>query len=205
MIALLAELGWLTILVLVGIIAGVRSVVPDEKDFRSDQTMPFVGLSSVLAVLLVLQFFGGFPIFQTIKQHPWSVLVYLAAYALIGTIWMFFRWYLFLRKMLLAYKAEARHRVCVTHGVDEDQIPEGFWTAEILEEHDTLVQKAIFSKPTVNRFSNELFTWFALWPFSIVQVLLHAFTVDFFKMVLSSWSKTLQAVADSMFGPYLKK
>ncbi len=78
---------------------------------------------SVIVYGLIISFFGNFNVFMWVWDNPWTLLKWGGAYVGIGVFWAVFRWYLFNRKIKVAYdyiRADFRQK----HALGRTSIPE---------------------------------------------------------------------------------
>src|SRR5262245_39349569 len=63
---------------------------------------------SVACTLIVLQVFGGIPVWQFLLHNPLVIVLALASYCALGTGWSIVKWWLYVKDQLYRYNEAKR-------------------------------------------------------------------------------------------------
>lgn len=146
--------------------------VETEKIARSFLTVAFY--------IVFLQFVVKIDIFSSILQNPIKSILFFLSYFLIGFIWSFIKWFMYVNKQALRIKLERvdflkkyGDKHCLTINLDTP-IPDSLL-------NDWRHSKSYIRKPVVHENKTKISHWVIYWPVSVIWSLLNDFirkTVD---------------------------
>lgn len=168
MLAFLVFGGWLFWLILVVVFIGISLIIEDK---RKDEFK--FGLPSLILILLA----GGFYFqYQSIVKDWWesfSLLrtsLWIAGWLLVGFVWSFYRWLLFVRKKAREYHAAT---------------------------HSNKTMEAYM--PRVDQNKALITGWVIFFPFSIFNYVISDLLRDFFDAVLAKLTFIYDKITKSQF------
>ena len=160
--------------------------------YNDDDLNPWVAMFSILATLTILQFVGKIPIVQAIIANPKITICLALLYVMIGSLWMCVKWVFFIKSKVRKYKQEIRDEFVQKYNIKGSEIP-----AEYKDKlRDEMFCKVDIQPPQVSKFKDELFVWFALWPFSAIWTVINDPIKRLFECIYHNIHRKLQAVSN---------
>lgn len=126
-----------------------------------------------------LTYTGGFSPWQYVSSHLWTFAEYLIAYAMAGIVYIWIRWWFFVRAAASFYKEIAAVDKC------GNAFQERYGTTSI--------------PLRVADFKNRITGWGMYWPFSLIALIIDEPLKKFFQMVYNSIRDSLQAMSNNAF------
>jgi hypothetical protein len=192
----------------------------------SNESLLFlIGLTIVGLFLLG----NSIPLLTIIKANPYSVAGFVFVYFLIGTVWAFFKWYLFVRARVAARNAkieeiatELKDKVPAENvrSILKDFIKKGNTLDEprfhpsqgddyskvlgrFVKHYDQggarLFLPPAFEQPLISRHKESFTTWLTFWPFSAMVFMFADMIRELATSIYNYFGKQLQAISDRMW------
>ncbi len=144
---------------------------------------------TVLGFFLIMQLFGGVPVFSYIRHNPWDAVAWFAKYFAVGTVWCVARWILFSYSELGKYKEE-KSDFLADHKITGDVIPKllkSAWEGIAPE------------KPLISRSKARCMRWISFWPWNMVWYVINDPVKRLCKWIYRSLQGLLQRITDKIW------
>lgn len=152
----------------------------------------FWGWSTVCLVtyILFLQYIGKIDIFGFILNEPLTILGNILIYFIIGVVWSFVKWWLYIRrivdKILLGKELFERNSV-----EKDPQRKSKDWNYQCRLHN--------LKKPILEENKSRISMWIAYWPLSIITSLLEDFVKRIAREIVEALRKLYQSMVDKAF------
>lgn len=160
----------------------------------------FWGGISILAALLLLEFFGDIKIFSYVTLHPWLTLLYIFAYFFGGAVWAGVKWNFYtsdVSKRLVEAKASFLRSKRIADG----RIPTNL-TQEWHSSHALKQARCCGYCPGTSEHRNHksaILRWIGYWPWSVAWFLISDLVKRIAKEIYRLIETTLQKISDYHF------
>lgn len=164
----------------------------------------FLGLVSVVAYGLLLQFGFKVDVGTTLLSHPIPLIVFAVLYFFIGAGWAFWRWFLYAKDQLEPYVQERTNWLVSKNETTFDSIPEHLkedWV-KYVEQNYNIRDKC--QTPLVRDNKTKIMRWIGYWPISAVTWAFNDMIRRFVKMVYNYIHDWLQSIANRVFATVRK-
>jgi hypothetical protein len=159
----------------------------------------------IILYVLFLQFLGKSPIFENFVGHPWNIILYVLGYLVLGFIWSFVKWWLFVNKVAQK-RVERRERFVRTYASDNppsSRIPAHMRRQPAFDEMEERWQSTIrledLGRPKVSANKGKITTWVMCWPVSFIVSLLDDFVRKVIKQLVLKFQKLYDAITAGAF------
>lgn len=163
--------------------------------------MPFMGLVGLAFVLLTLEWVFRIPVWDTIRQDPWSILVYLVGYVGVGVLWSFPKWWFYVRKVRDAYLADML-KYKVGNGLDPAQKLTPDQARDFTGRYTYRPENRTWSQVLpiqVSQNKTKVLTWMVYWPTSMVWTIIDQPIKRAFLFMFEQVKGVYQAIGDRAF------
>jgi len=147
---------------------------------------------SGINIILLLLFFNYiikiniFDIFINFLQYPGKFTLFIIGYLIIGFIWSFIKWWLYVNKLALKYK-EKRYEWLLKKSKEKDlgsitidtKIPK-----EMIREWLSYAGYNVANRPSAIKNKKSISHWVIYWPLSILGSLLNDFIGKVIKIII---------------------
>jgi hypothetical protein len=170
----------------------------------SENDMGFFGLVSTIGYCCLLQFVFHVNISGWMLANPWNLMLFLGSYFVAGSLWSFWRWFLFVRDKLEPY-----NKLKSDWFVDKGLTPVETIPEELKEEWVKFIEKDYSRKnlvrtPLVRENKSKIMRWIGYWPLSVVTWALNDMVRRFVRMIYDSIHDWLQSIANRVFSKVKK-
>ncbi len=144
---------------------------------------------TLLAFLLLMQYFGDFKVFSYIKLQPLMAIKWALFYFSAGTLWSIAKWWFHVRNERDHYD-EKKKRFLDSHDEKGPNIPtalKGRW------------KDIAPDKPSAAKSKDKIIRWMTFWPWSAVWTIINDPIKKLFKTIYRNIQSLLQKIADSAF------
>ena len=151
---------------------------------------------TLLATLLVLQFFGNIKVFSYMFEHPFWSAVWTKAYLGAGVAWALGKWYLYAKAEKRKYD-KSKSAYLKARKIDGDILTveqKMAWKEHALQH---LGREDVV--PQFDRHEARFLMWMMHWPWSFVWTLIDDPIKRLFKEIYYQLKKTGQAIANAAF------
>lgn len=165
---------------------------------------PVWSLVSLVAVGLLLKFFGGYSVVDLVLSYPKETAASVFGYFLLGTLWAVAKWYFFVRTKREVYLAAKEEYLKGS--------PEKHWNRErggdpkeeeVSWENSFARGNLLNSKkgiaPLARDHKVRILQWMAYWPWSAIWTLVHDAVKRIYKTIYENIHKLLQSISDNAF------
>lgn len=130
----------------------------------------------MIGTIVLMHFANNGIIFSWINTNPWSFLIYVFLYFLIGVVWSFIKWYFYLANK-------------------RDEIKEDIKNNSNIDYHLTRFDSTLDA--TYNK--RNIIRWMSYWPFSLIWTLMNDPIRKMFKIIYTYFSNLYQKMSNHMF------
>ena len=181
----------------IAVFLGVMALVHFEK-----YTFAFV---AVLATIALLYFTGNSGVLPWIRDNPGLVIGGVGGYIVAGTVWSFFKWFLFVvdrKEKLLDYKDQWEKKNpngdFKLHFNDAD-------SREYSREHERYFMiKEVYGMPRARDNKSRILAWMGWWPWSLLNALLVDFFRRVFHHIFNIFRSWYEGIANKVYGDLRK-
>jgi hypothetical protein len=156
----------------------------------------------IILYVLFLQFLGKLQVFEQAVNHPWEIVLSVLGYFMLGFIWSFVKWWLFVNKAAQK-RLEAREKFVRGYQPFESAIPRNVrnHTDEnrMADRWEDEVRMNGLEKPTVSKNKGKITTWVLCWPVSFICSLLDDFVRKLVKQLVLKFHKMYDHITNSAF------
>jgi len=154
------------------------------------------GIFALIALMVTLVTLNlSMPVFRTLIFNPKRTILLIAAYFVVGAVWGFVKWFLYVTRELERYN-EAKATILYKHkasALTQD-------TARELKEYiSDYGMNQIELNPQVREHKSDIMRWMIYWPFSGLWTLVNDPVRRAFRFIYTKMQATMQAVSDRMF------
>jgi len=152
----------------------------------------FAALVATVALLNVSS-----PIFTTLLHNPKRTILLVIAYFVVGTVWGFIKWFLFVTRQLEKYNEakanflRSNNATVLTPKLAKDL--KKYITEDLYGEYSIEVN------PQVRAHKSDVMRWMTYWPFSGLWTLINDPVRRAFRWIYARMQGTMQAVSDRVF------
>lgn len=170
------------------IIYSIDEVIGDKDEYEGGRLAVFV----LIALALILQFFGDIHVFSYIGTHPIYATLWVIAYLGVGIGYAFLRWTWFLLIRKLKFK-KAKNRFFERENITENTVPSHLaeqWKYEVLP---------YSQQPRARAHKYRIIHWMAYWPWSAIWFFVSDFIHKIFKNLYELFHTSFQKISDWMW------
>jgi len=203
----LAVLGTLAFWVFIAINIAMLALIEFEKPGWATVT---IGLW-----IAAMWYFDVFNVWVYAKTNPWGIVIYIAAYLIIGVLWGLFKWwrfvakrfeiYLRLKKEFLISKKLPADRVRLEAPMPEDLREE--WTKSITnnpyDNRGYYLRHKLDEVPDYTKHKDLITSWGAFWPWSMLWTVINDPVRRFFSWAYENLGKAYDRIAQNTYGKAL--
>lgn len=163
-----------------------------------------LGLLSTIGYCCILQFVFHVDIAGWVLKNPWHLTLFVGGYFIAGSIWSFWRWFLFVRDKLEPYNKLKAEWLLKKGVVQFDVIPDELredWVKYIEEDYQ---RRDLVKTPLVRDNRSKIMRWIGYWPLSVVTWAFNDMVRRFVKIIYNSIHDWLQSVANRVFSKVKK-
>jgi len=156
---------------------------------------------SILVSLAAVQFLGNVDVFGYVYHNPISILVGLLVYVLGGVIWVFPKWYFFVKDHFRKY-IDLKEEFLESKKIKTQEVPEEMkreWQEYFRRGRNMRYDADIEFKPSPKKHKEQIMAWMVCWPFSLLWTMLNDPIVRFFHHVYYYVLDNLQRISDNVF------
>jgi hypothetical protein len=170
----------------------------------SENDYGFFGLVSTIGYCCLLQFVFHVNISGWVLANPWNLMLFLGSYFVTGSLWSFWRWFLFVRDKLEPY-----NKLKADWFVDKGLAPVETIPEELKEEwvkfiENDYTRRDLVRTPLVRQNKSKIMRWIGYWPLSVVTWALNDMVRRFVRMIYDSIHDWLQSIANRVFSKVKK-
>lgn len=164
---------------------------------------PVWSLVSLVAVGLLLKFFGGYSVVDLVLSYPMETVASVFGYFLLGTLWAVAKWYFFVRTKREVYLAakEAylkKPETRVNRELGKEPVEtETSWEESYARGMCLNSKKGI--APLARDHKVRILQWMAYWPWSAFWTLVNDAVKRTYKTIYENIHKLLQGISDNAF------
>jgi len=156
-------------------------------------------ITSMIVYFLFLNFMAGLNILEFAAYHPMKFLIGIVIYFIIGFIWSFPRWWLFVKDVaeqhLKEKKEYFRRHKPNKKSTEEIQIKA---EKEIERNWKESISHRI-NKPMALDNKNQITMWIIYWPFSLIWTFINDGVKRFIRHIVTKFQKLYQKISDRAF------
>jgi hypothetical protein len=153
-----------------------------------------------LATLLLLQFLGDVDIYGYVVQHPLTVVLGIAGYFALGTLWAIARWWFYVREQRGGYD-ELRSAFLRVHRLEpQSAMPEGLqypWQQCLALAAKN--RRRLDVRPLAARHKVDILRWMSYWPWSFSWTMFEDPVRKAFLLIYHQIAEYLQEISDRAF------
>lgn len=170
---------------------------------------------SLIVFFVLMWLFGNFNIFYWIYTNPITFTACAAVYLVVGVLWSFGKWYLFLTDVKDAY-SQIREEFKQSHNITGDVIPvrdleswrnalsdESKWDRHLEGRHhfDRIhrVTSTTDIIPKASNYKATIIFWMAYWPLSLLWSICSDFIERLFQRIYRTFQELYNRVAQHVF------
>jgi len=164
---------------------------------------PVWSLVSLIAVGLLLKFFGGYSVVDLVISYPKETAASVFGYFVLGTLWAVAKWYFFVRtkrEIYLAaketYLKKPETRMHREMGKDPVEI-DALWEESYARGGLLNSKKGV--APLARDHKVRILQWMAYWPWSALWTLVNDAVKRIYKTIYENIHKLLQSISDNAF------
>ncbi len=137
-----------------------------------------LAIFTAITSAIVLHFCTNYSLFNFIYNSPGTAFMYIALYIIIGIIWSFYKWYMYVKE---------RAKVFLTEQED--------WKIRVQQAGSEQAAKRYHDQPTLANFTPDIaknvdliFGWAGFWPWSLLWALLDDAFRSFYAFIIKRLS-----------------
>ena len=153
--------------------------------YMIDDDDPNWGGSLVIILFSIGLFaFGNWQTFKEcllfVSENAWAIIGIFIVYTVVGILWSFAKWYMWLGKKFLQLKAMVLKNEMAYQEMLKSKKSDG----ECLNFRSRSKTEEQYMIPKFTENKEKIFAWLAYWPFSMVWTFFHNFFRDFFNAII---------------------
>jgi hypothetical protein len=137
---------------------------------------------TLIGSIVAAHFVHVFDIYGYAKGHILNTLGYVGIYIVLGVLWSFAKWWLFLRNQRDAFRLIVKNAKSVNN-----------------------IKSSFFIVPQASQNKSKIVAWMAYFPFSFVGTLLNDPIRKLFNSIFNQFKNLYQRMANSIFAEDIKK
>ena len=163
---------------------------PNERDY-SDSDGGHLAFFTLVATVLLLNYFGDFHVFRYIIEHPWkAALQWGGGYVLAGLVIAAVKWLFHVYDLRYRYKKQNESFCERNNIVSTAPVPQ-----RLVDDWNKFVGIHAV-KPLVKKNMGRLTIWAVYWPWVLVWSFLFDFLKRFYRFLVKKLQYIYQAIAD---------
>jgi hypothetical protein len=137
--------------------------------------------------------FARIDLVTVIASHPWGTALWVGAYFVIGFIWSFAKWWIFVNSIAEKYRVKREEFIGNYTAQYQSAVPSQSlaWNLEVL--------RSGIEKPTVAKYKSKITVWVMYWPLSVIWSLIDDFVKKAFRQIITSLQRFYQFISDKAF------
>ena len=155
----------------------------------------------VTAFLLAWLLFGN--LWSLAKEHPWQIVVDVAAWVAIGMVWSFPRWFIFLKRVLKEYNESHAAYLAGSNQYVSTPNNEAGWikigSDRFVMDYGMSWKDDAIQPPAFAPNRKRLVAWVALWPWSFVWTFAREVVMKGITHIVNFFGGTYQRIANWVF------
>ena len=200
-IFVLGAVGWwcLTILFI------IYTFLALDKDYDTPgETHLAWPISMLVLYVIYMQFIAKTDIFNFAVHYPLKIILYVLSYFVVGFIWSFVKWWLYVNTIAEKYQFE-KDKFTAEY-IPKTAVPKNNRDNEKdkKDEWDFIVRNKDLQKPVVSKYKGKITVWIMYWPVSVVWSLLDDFIKKMVRHIITLFQKFYQSISDSAFKKFEK-
>jgi hypothetical protein len=171
-----------------------------DRDYE-DKTL-FWPIAMLIVYVLFMQFIAKANIFSFAVEHPWKLVLYILGYFVLGFVWSFVKWWLFVNTAAEKYnekRAEFLKEYSPRWSAVPDDIRSPSRERNKQSEWESYVTRNKLSKPMASKHKGKITVWVMYWPVSLVWSLLDDFIKKMIRQIITMFQKFYQFISDQAF------
>jgi hypothetical protein len=148
---------------------------------------------SVIVLMAAVGLINHIQVFPYIKLHGFYCLECVVVYIILGIVWSFARWFLFLLKFKNKFRS-------LKEAYISKNLPEGtnFVPADKMEDFKYYLRYPLSTIPTAFNSKNKIIGWMAFWPCSVIGYIVNDPFRRLFNTIFTALKNSYQKIADSI-------
>ncbi len=143
--------------------------------FLTENEQTFLSTASILIFFAIIAALGYFNVFTWAYHNAGLCLGCFAGYFVVGSIWVFPKWWLYCQGILDKFRDDKENRNISYYGNSTGNY---------------------ISKLDLNKNKNRILNWMMFWPLSMISTFLDDFVTRIFRAIYNRIRSQLQAISD---------
>ena len=149
---------------------------------------------SLVAFGALVHFFSDIHLVQFLKDNYTNCLFYSGVYLVVGVLWGFIKWWLFVVEVKEEYK-QRRKVFMHKHNI----IDPSHMSSPTIKDMFAREVNTSNIPPRASEHKSEITGWISYWPISVIWSLISDFVTAFFKRIYKIFASSFQRISDHSF------